>query len=66
MLLEKKELSILNSIQLTEQEFVAQILLMAALKMFELGKLSSGKAAELANVSRIQFLELCGLYFVRA
>jgi predicted HTH domain antitoxin len=37
---------------------------MAALKMFELGKLSSGKAAELAGLSRIEFFEMCGLYRV--
>ncbi len=64
MLLESRELNIMHSIQLTEQEFRSQILLMAALKMFELEKLSSGKAAELAGVSRVQFLELCGIYKV--
>jgi predicted HTH domain antitoxin len=37
---------------------------MAALKMFELGKLSSGKAAELAGMSRVEFFEMCGLYRV--
>ena len=37
---------------------------MAALKMFELGKLSSGKAAELAGLSRVEFLEACGRYRV--
>jgi len=31
------------------------IRLMAALKMFELGKISSGKAAELAGMSRLAF-----------
>jgi predicted HTH domain antitoxin len=35
---------------------------MAALKMFELGKVSSGKAAELAGMLRIEFLETCGRY----
>ena len=37
---------------------------MAALKMFELGKLSSGKAAELAGLSRVAFMEACGRYRV--
>jgi len=37
---------------------------MAALKMFELGKLSSGRAAELAGLSRLAFLEMCGRYRV--
>jgi len=35
---------------------------MAALKMFELGKITSGKAAELAGMSRAEFLEACGRY----
>ena len=48
----------------TPQEFEAQIRLMAALKMFELGKLSSGKAAILAGLSRVEFLETCGRYRV--
>ena len=38
--------------------------LMAALKMFELGKVSSGKAAELAGMSRVEFIETCGRYRV--
>jgi predicted HTH domain antitoxin len=48
----------------TEEELQAQIRLMAALKMFELGKLSSGKAAALAGMSRVAFLEQCGMYGV--
>jgi predicted HTH domain antitoxin len=32
--------------------------------MFELGKVSSGKAAELAGMSRVAFLETCGRYKV--
>lgn len=53
-----------HAVQLTRTELEAQIRLMAALKMFELGKLSSGKAAELAGVSRVEFFELCGRYGV--
>ena len=37
---------------------------MAALKMFELGKISSGKAAEFAGMSRAEFFEACGRYRV--
>ena len=51
-------------VQTTREELVAQIKLMAALKMFELGKLSSGKAAELAGMSRSEFFEMCGRYHV--
>jgi predicted HTH domain antitoxin len=32
--------------------------------MFELGKISSGKAAELAGMSRAEFFEACGRYRV--
>ncbi len=52
------------AVQTTREELEAQIRLMAALKMFELGKLSSGKAAELAGMSRVEFLEMCGRYRV--
>ena len=53
-----------QAVNLTPEEMAAQVLLMAALKMFELGKLSSGKAAELAGISRVEFLEACGRYRV--
>ena len=52
------------AVQTTPEELDAQIRLMAALKMFELGKLSSGKAAELAGMSRGAFLDQCGRYRV--
>lgn len=52
------------AVSTTSDELEAQIRLMAALKMFELGKLSSGKAAELAGMSRVEFFEMCGRYRV--
>ena len=52
------------AVQTTPEELGAQIFLMAALKMFELGKLSLGKAAELADLSRVEFIEQCGRYRV--
>jgi len=55
---------LVSAVQTTPEELEAQIRLMAALKMFELGKLSSGKAAELAGLSRAEFLEMCGRYRV--
>ena len=53
-----------ESVQTTSEEVEQQIRLMAALKMFELGKLSSGKAAELAGLSRIGFFDACARYKV--
>lgn len=52
------------AVHLTKAEMEQHIRLMAALKMFELGKISSGKAAELAGMSRVEFLETCGKYRV--
>lgn len=53
-----------NAVHLTKEEIEQHIRLMAAIKMFELGKISSGKAAELAGMSRIEFFEVCGRYRV--
>lgn len=53
-----------EAVHVTKGELEQQILLMAGLKMFELGKLSSGKAAELAGMSRVEFFEACGKYHV--
>lgn len=53
-----------HAVHLTKPEIEQHIRLMAALKMFELGKISSGKAAELAGMSRVEFLEICGRYRV--
>ena len=52
------------AVSTTTEELEAQVRLMAALKMFELGKLSSGKAAELAGMSRVEFYDMCGRYRV--
>lgn len=53
-----------SAISTTREELEYQIRLMAALKMFELGKLSSGKAAQLAGITRVEFFEMCGRYHV--
>ncbi len=53
-----------ESVQTTPEEVQQQIRLMAALKMFELGKLSSGNAAELAGLSRVGFFDACARYKV--
>ena len=51
-----------HAVHMTKEEMEQHIRLMAALKMFELGKITSGKAAELAGMSRSEFLEACGRY----
>lgn len=53
-----------QAVHMTKEEMEQHIRLMAALKMFELGKISSGKAAELAGMSRGEFFEACSRYRV--
>ena len=53
-----------HAVHMTKEEIEHHIRLMAALKMFELGKISSGKASELAGMSRVEFFETCGRYRV--
>lgn len=53
-----------HAVHMTKEEMEQHLRLMAALKMFELGKVSSGKAAELAGMSRFEFLENCSRYRV--
>ena len=52
------------AVHLTRPELDHHLRLMAALKMFELGQISSGKAAEFVGISRVDFLHTCGRYRV--
>jgi predicted HTH domain antitoxin len=54
----------LLSLKESEASFAQEIKMLAAVKLFELGKLSSGRAAQLAGMSRIQFLMSLGRYQV--
>ena len=56
-------LSILRS---TPETFVRELRLAAAVKWFETGRLSQGKAAELAGVSREEFHEALARYDIPA
>lgn len=47
-----------QAVYLTRAKLENQVLLITALRMFELGKLSSGKAAQLAGVLRVEFFDL--------
>jgi predicted HTH domain antitoxin len=48
-----------KSLGLGQADLEGEVRLMAALRYFELGRLSSGAAAELAGISRQQFLNIC-------
>lgn len=47
-----------------ETTFAQELLMLAAVKLYELGRLSSGRAAELAGMSRVEFLLNLGRYRV--
>jgi len=44
--------------------FARELRILAAVKLYELGRLSSGRAAELAGMSRVEFLLELGRYKV--
>ncbi len=62
--MEKKRISVefpqslAQEMKLGENEFQIEMLVMAVLKLFELGRITSKKAAELLNIKRTEFFEL--------
>ena len=46
------------------ESFARELLMLGAIKLYELGRLSSGRAADLAGVSRVEFLLSLGRYKV--
>jgi predicted HTH domain antitoxin len=47
-----------------ETSFAREIRVLAAVKLFEMGRLSSGRAAELAGMPRVEFLLILNQYKV--
>ena len=47
-----------------ESSFARELRILAAVKLYEMGRLSSGRAAELAGMSRVEFLLNPGRYKV--
>lgn len=47
-----------------EVSFARELRMLAAVKLYELGRLSSGRAAELAGMPRVEFLLNLGRYKV--
>jgi predicted HTH domain antitoxin len=55
---------LLLSLKESKQEFETEAKYLLALKLYELGKISSGKAAKLAGLTRVDFLMKLGKYRV--
>ncbi len=53
-----------NSLRLNKEDFGKEMKESALVKLFELGKVSSGTAAKVLGISRIEFLELLNKYKV--
>ncbi len=53
---------ILVSLKESKDAFSKELRIAAAVKLYELGKLSSGKAAKLAGMGRVSFLKALGKY----
>lgn len=52
------------SLNVSPEQFSVEIRMAAAAKLYELGRLSSGRAAELAGISRVRFLHEIARYGV--
>jgi predicted HTH domain antitoxin len=48
--------SVLLAEKTDETAFAGELRLLAAIKLYELGRLSSGRAAELAGMAKVEFL----------
>jgi predicted HTH domain antitoxin len=53
-------------LKLSDQEFAQELRFLASAKLYELGRLSSGKAARLAGMERVNFLYELGKIGVAA
>lgn len=52
------------SLKMEEEEFLKEMKTLAIVKMYELGKISSGVAARVLNMQRLDFLEILNKYKV--
>jgi len=56
--------SLALSLKMNDREFVSEIKTLSLIKLYELGKISSGFAAKLLDINRLEFLELLEKYNV--
>ena len=64
----KLEMDIPDEVLVAEKmeapEFARHLKLLAAMKLYEIGHFSSGRAAHMAGISRVEFLSQTGTYRV--
>ncbi len=56
--------SLANTLRLSSKDFESEIKTSSLVKLYELGKVSSGIAAQVLGISRLDFLELLARYNV--
>ncbi|WP_028295897.1 UPF0175 family protein [Olivibacter sitiensis] len=56
--------SLALSLKMDNSEFEKEMKVLSIVKLYELGKISSGVAARLLNMDRVAFLDLLGKYHV--
>lgn len=56
--------SLANALRLSNKDFASEMKSSSLVKLYELGKVSSGIAAEVLGLSRVDFLELLDKYNV--
>ncbi|MCZ6636033.1 MAG: UPF0175 family protein [bacterium] len=54
----------LGDVEMTDAQLTEEFRMLAAVKLYELGRVSSGRAAELAGLPRVAFLDRLGRYNV--
>lgn len=53
-----------NSLRLKKKDFQSEMKFSSMVKLFEIGKISSGTAARVLEISRVEFLDLLAKYNV--
>ena len=56
--------TVFSALRQTPEAFVREMRLASAIKWYEMGRLSQGKAAEIAGISRQEFLQSLARYDV--
>jgi predicted HTH domain antitoxin len=56
--------SLAFSLKMGDEEFAREMKKISLVKLYEMGKISSGYAAKLLGISRLEFLEMLGKYNV--